>query len=123
LRDLFLQVKMARFEISMRRRDCPMRGLLAFDNCHRVQPLLKTEIEAILDIVEKVQARLEELRATVLQQQAMINAALLCLRDRTQSDPKELEKLFQYYQQVVHQQLLRINKETTDAMELEKSLL
>jgi hypothetical protein len=81
---------------------------------------VKTEIEAILDVVEKVQARVEELRATVLQQQAMINAALLCLRDRTQSDPKELEKLFQYYQQVVHQQLLTINKESANSLELEK---
>ena len=81
---------------------------------------MKTEIEAILDVVEKVQARVEELRATVLQQQAMINAALLCLRDRTQSDPKELEKLFQYYQQVVHQQLLTINKESANSLELEK---
>jgi hypothetical protein len=81
---------------------------------------MKTEIEAILDVVEKVQARVEELRATVLQQQAMINAALLCLRDRTQSDPKELERLFQYYQQVVHQQLLTINKESANSLELEK---
>jgi hypothetical protein len=63
---------------------------------------------------------MEELRSTVLQQQAMINAALLCLRDRTQSDPKELERLFQYYQQVVHTQLLSINTETANARELER---
>jgi hypothetical protein len=85
---------------------------------------VKTDIETILNIVEKVQGRMEELRSTVLQQQAMINAALLCLRDRTQSDPKELERLFQYYQQVVHQQLLTINRETETAHlpELEKML-
>ena len=85
---------------------------------------MKTDIETILNIVEKVQGRMEELRSTVLQQQAMINAALLCLRDRTQSDPKELERLFQYYQQVVHQQLLTINRETETAHfpELEKML-
>ena len=76
--------------------------------------MVKTDTEAILDILEKVQAGIEELRSTVLQQQAMIDAALLCLRDQTQSDPKELEKLFQYYQQVVHQQLLTINRETTN---------
>lgn len=52
----------------------------------------------------------------------MINAALLCLRDRTQSDPKELERLFQYYQHVVHQQLLEINTETASFRELEKIL-
>lgn len=73
---------------------------------------MKTDTETILDILEKVQGRVEELRSTALQQQAMINAVLLCLRDRTQSDPKDLEKLFQYYQQVVHQQLLTINQET-----------
>lgn len=88
-----------------------------------MQPIkVKTDIEAILDIVEKVQTRMEELRLTVLQQQAMINAALLCLRDRTQSDPKELEKLFEYYQQVVHQQLLVINKETANSRNLQKIL-
>ena len=72
---------------------------------------MKNDIETILDLLEKAQARMEELQATVLQQQAMINAVLLCLRDRTQSDPKELEKLFAYYQNVVHQELLRINKD------------
>lgn len=81
---------------------------------------MKTDIESILDIVEKVQARVEELGSTVLQQQAMINAALLCLRDQTQSDPKELEKLFQHYQQVVHQQLVKINRETASFRELER---
>ncbi len=82
---------------------------------------MKTDVETILDILEKAQARIEELQATLLQQQAMINAALLCLRDRTQTDPKELEKLFTYYQQVVHQQLLQINKEGIFQMEPEKS--
>lgn len=72
---------------------------------------MNTDIDAILDVLEKAQARIEELNATVLQQQAMINAVLLCLRDRTQSDPKELEKLFAYYQKVVHQELLKINKD------------
>jgi hypothetical protein len=72
---------------------------------------MKTETEAILDVLEKAQARIEELQSTVLQQQAMINAVLLCLRDRTQSDPKELEKLFMYYQKVIHQELLKINKD------------
>lgn len=72
---------------------------------------MKTDVDAILDILEKAQARIEELQTTVLQQQAMINAILLCLRDRTQSDPKELEKLFMYYQKVVHQELLKINKD------------
>jgi hypothetical protein len=72
---------------------------------------MKNDIETILDLLEKAQARIEELQGTVLQQQAMINAALLCLRDRTQSDPKELEKLFAYYQKVVHEELLRINKD------------
>jgi hypothetical protein len=81
---------------------------------------VKTDTEAILDVLEKVQAGIEELRSTVLQQQAMINAALLCLRDQTQSDPKELEKLFQYYQQVVHQQLLTINRETANIGELQR---
>lgn len=81
---------------------------------------MKTDIEAVVDILERVQARVEELRSTMLQQQAMINAALLCLRDRTQCDPKELEKLFQYYQGVVHQQLLKINRETVASRELEK---
>jgi hypothetical protein len=47
----------------------------------------------------------------------MINAVLLCLRDRTQTDPKELEKLFLYYQQVVHQQLLQVNKEMIPPLE------
>jgi hypothetical protein len=88
-------------------------GLPKDGKYHRVQPIkVKSDIEAILDILEKVQTRIEELRSTVLQQQAMINATLLCLRDRTQCDPKELEKLFQYYQQVVHQQLLKINTES-----------
>ena len=73
---------------------------------------MKTDVDTILDILEKAQARIEELQGTVLQQQAMINAILLCLRDRTQSDPKELEKLFMYYQKVVHQELLKINKDT-----------
>jgi hypothetical protein len=72
---------------------------------------MKTDIDAILDVLEKAQARIEELQTTVIQQQAMINAVLLCLRDRTQSDPKELEKLFMYYQKVVHQELLKINKD------------
>jgi len=72
---------------------------------------MKTDINTILDMLEKAQARIEELHATVLQQQAMINAVLLCLRDQTQSDPKELEKLFVYYQEVVHQELLEINKD------------
>ena len=80
---------------------------------------MKTDIEAVLDILEKVQARVEELRSTVLHQQAMINATLLCLRDRTQSDPKELEKLFQYYQAVVHRQLVRINKEPAVSRDLQ----
>lgn len=71
---------------------------------------MKTDVDAILDVLEKAQARIEELQATVLQQQAMINAVLLCLRDRTQSDPKELERLFTYYQKVVHEELLKINK-------------
>jgi hypothetical protein len=72
---------------------------------------MQTDIDAVLDVLEKAQGRIEELQTTVLQQQAMINAVLLCLRDRTQSDPKELEKLFQYYQKVVHQELLEINKD------------
>jgi hypothetical protein len=86
---------------------------------------MKTEVEAILDVLEKAQAQIEELQATVLQQQAMINAVLLCLRDRTQSDPKELEKLFMYYQTVVQQELLRINKDAVPILstEIEKSLL
>jgi hypothetical protein len=71
---------------------------------------MKTEVEAILDVLEKAQARIEELQATVLQQQAMINAVLLCLRDRTQADPKELEKLFMYYQKIVQEELAKINK-------------
>lgn len=68
-------------------------------------------MDAILDVLEKAQARIEELHATVLQQQAMINAVLLCLRDCTQADPKELEKLFAYYQKVVYQELLKINRD------------
>ena len=84
---------------------------------------MKAEVETILDILERAQARIEELRATLLQQQAMINAALLCLRDRTQADPGELEKLFLYYQQVVHQQLLQINHERTFSFEPEKSVV
>jgi hypothetical protein len=72
---------------------------------------MKTDVDAILDVLEKAQARIEELQTTVLQQQAMINAVLLCLRDQTQADPKELEKLFTYYQEVVHQELLRINRD------------
>lgn len=72
---------------------------------------MKTDTEAILEILEKIQADIEELRATLVQQQAMINAVLLCLRDRTQTDPKELEKLFIHYQKVVLQELLRINKQ------------
>jgi hypothetical protein len=71
---------------------------------------MKTETETILDVLEKAQARIDALQTTVLQQQAMINAVLLCLRDRTHSDPKELEKLFVYYEKVVQQELLRINK-------------
>ena len=82
----------------------------------------KTEVETILTILERAEARIEELRVTVLQQQAMINATLLCLRDRTQSDPKELERLFQHYQQVVYQQLLKINPETAKSVDFEKSL-
>jgi hypothetical protein len=71
---------------------------------------MKTDADAILDVLEKAQGRIEELQTTVLQQQAMINAVLLCLRDRTQSDPKELERLFTYYQKIVHDELLKINK-------------
>lgn len=77
---------------------------------------MKTEVEAILDVLEKAQARIEELQATVLQQQAMINAVLLCLRDRTQADPKELEKLFMYYQKVVQEELTKINKNKAAAL-------
>ncbi len=77
---------------------------------------MKNDIETILDILEKAQARIEELQTTVLQQQAMINAVLLCLRDRTQADPKELEKLFAYYQNVVHRELARINKDQVPAL-------
>jgi len=72
---------------------------------------MKTDAETILDILEKAQAHIEELQATLLQQQAMINAVLLCLRDRTEADPRELERLFLYYQRVVHQQLLQVNQE------------
>lgn len=77
---------------------------------------MKTEVEAMLDVLEKAQGRIDELQATVFQQQAMINAVLLCLRDRTQSDPKELEKLFLYYQKVIHQELLKINKDKQSAL-------
>jgi hypothetical protein len=70
---------------------------------------MKTDVETILEILEKAQARIEELQSTQVQQQAMINAVLLCLRDRTQANPLELEKLFAHYQKVVHQELLRIN--------------
>ena len=86
---------------------------------------MKTEVEAILDVLEKTQAQIEELRVTVLQQQAMINAVLLCLRDRTQADPKELEKLFIYYQTVVQQELLRINQDAVPTLspKMQKSLL
>jgi hypothetical protein len=71
---------------------------------------MKNDIDTVLDLLERSQVRIEELQATVLQQQAMINAILLCLRDRTESDPKELEKLFDYYQKLIHQELLRVNK-------------
>jgi len=86
---------------------------------------MKTEVEAILDVLEKTQAQIEEVRVTVLQQQAMINAVLLCLRDRTQADPKELEKLFIYYQTVVQQELLRINQDAVPTLspKMQKSLL
>lgn len=80
---------------------------------------MKTDVETILDILEKAQARIEELQATVLQQQAMINAILLCLRDQTQADPKALEKLFLHYQQVVHLELVRINKDSVPAIPTE----
>lgn len=73
---------------------------------------MKTDIETILDILDKAQARIDELQATVLEQQAMINAVLLCLRDETKADPKALEKLFLHYQQVIHQELVKINKGT-----------
>lgn len=73
---------------------------------------MKTELEAILDLLEKVQNGIDELRSTALQQQAMINAVLLCLRDRTRSNPAELEKLFLYYQKIVHEQLLKINTDS-----------
>lgn len=53
---------------------------------------MKTDVETILDILEKAQARIEELQATVLQQEAMINAILLCLRDQTQADPQGTRK-------------------------------
>ena len=71
---------------------------------------MKNDIDTVLDLLERSQARIEELQSTVLQQQAMINAILLCLRDRTESDPKELEKLFNYYQKIIHQELLKANK-------------
>ena len=71
---------------------------------------MKTDIDTVLDLLERSQARIEELQATVLQQQAMINAILLCLRDQTEADPKELEKLFGYYQKIIHQELLKANK-------------
>ena len=82
---------------------------------------MKTDVETILDILEKAQARIEELQGTLLQQQAMINAVLLCLRDRTEADPRELEKLFQYYQGVVHQQLLQVNQEGILPLEMKRS--
>lgn len=72
---------------------------------------MKNDIDSILDVLEKAQASIEGMQSMLLQQQAMINAVLLCLRDRTQSDPKELEKIFMYYQNVVHQELLKINKD------------
>jgi hypothetical protein len=80
---------------------------------------MKSDVETILEILEKAQARIEELQATVLQQQAMINAVLLCLRDQTQADPKELEKLFMYYQKVVHQELMRINRDQIPVLSTE----
>jgi hypothetical protein len=76
---------------------------------------MKNDIDTVLDILERSQARIEELQSTVLQQQAMINAILLCLRDRTSSDPKELEKLFDYYQKIIHQELLKVNKSPESA--------
>jgi hypothetical protein len=84
---------------------------------------MKTDIESILDLLEKAQGRIEGLQSTVIQQQAMINAVLLCLRDRTQSDPKELEKLFAYYQKIVHGELLEINKDAviTSSADFDKS--
>jgi hypothetical protein len=71
---------------------------------------MNNDIDTVLNILERSQVRIEELQSTVLQQQAMINAILLCLRDRTESDPKELDKLFSYYQGIIHQELLKINK-------------
>lgn len=82
---------------------------------------MKTDVESILDILEKAQAHIEELQASLLQQQAMINAVLLCLRDRTEADPRELERLFLYYQRVVHQQLLQVNQEKILPLAAERS--
>jgi hypothetical protein len=84
---------------------------------------MKTEVETILDVLEKAQGRIEELQATLLQQQAMINAVLLCLRDCTGTEPQALEKLFSHYQKVVHQQLLQVNQEGILRLEPEKSVV
>ncbi|MGH8024496.1 MAG: hypothetical protein ACRED1_12990 [Limisphaerales bacterium] len=83
---------------------------------------MKTDLEAVLDLLEKVQNGIDELRSTALQQQAMINAVLLCLRDRTRTNPVELEKLFLYYQKIVHEQLLKINTDSALFTDLEASL-
>jgi len=66
------------------------------------------DTDKILDILEKAHARVEELQAQAVHQQAMIHAVLLCLRDCTHADPKQLEKAFTYYQELVHQELLEI---------------
>ncbi len=66
------------------------------------------DIDKILDILEKAQARVEELQAQVVDQQAANNAILLCLRDLTKADPKQLEAAFRHYKKEVHQKILEI---------------
>lgn len=69
---------------------------------------MKSDIDKILDILEKVQARVEELQAQVVDQQAANNAILLCMRDLTKADPQKLEEAFRHYKKEVHQKILEI---------------
>jgi len=67
-----------------------------------------SDTDKILGILEKAHARIEELQAQVVHQQAANNAILLCLRDLTKADPKKLEAAFRHYQKEVHQNILEL---------------
>jgi len=80
-------------------------ALVAAGN-HIQQKPMHSDIEQILDILERARVRIESLEAEAIHQQARTNAVLLCLRDLCQTDPQQLAAAFKHYTEEAHQKLL-----------------